>query len=255
MLRYDCLVWSTKCVSQGLRGCGTGRYAFGQHAPVDPPDAAYAPSLRSQFASLQLGGHDLSLGFQLSGQSLKLQLLHGERNDRHKHSECTQSVHVNLKYYNHFVKFVWLLSGQQFLADPSLTVNARGHKCHGNIRLLVIPLNSSFFLWQNDCTPYIFNRTNSFMVFCTKHKLEMIHTGSKLCKHPTLYFKRIGITTAHYNGKVQGDLRKTIIDPQDHGTTQEWLMEPFINNCRFQVNSTMQSTLTVYSVRIQPEAW
>lgn len=162
-------------MSQGLRGCGPGLYAFGRHAPVDPPDAAYAPSLRSQFASLQLGGHNLSLGFQLSGQSLKLQLLHGERNDRHQHSECTQSVHVNLEYYN------------QFVADLSLAVNARGHKCHGNIRLLVIPLNSSIFLLQNARTPYIFNRTNSFMAFCTKHRLETIHTGSKLYKHPTLY--------------------------------------------------------------------
>lgn len=43
-----------------------------QHTPVDPPDAAHASSLRSQFASLQLGGHNLPLSFQLSGQSLKL---------------------------------------------------------------------------------------------------------------------------------------------------------------------------------------
>lgn len=43
--------------------------------PVRLPDAAHTSGFRSQFASLQLSGHNLTLGFQFSGQSLELQFL------------------------------------------------------------------------------------------------------------------------------------------------------------------------------------
>ena len=43
------------------------------------PDASHASSLRAKLASLQLTGNNLSFGFQLPGQTFKLQLLERER--------------------------------------------------------------------------------------------------------------------------------------------------------------------------------
>ncbi len=69
--RYLSLALAGVCGDGGVRQIEWVRGV----TPPDPPDAAHASGLRSQLASLQLGGNNLPLSLQLSRQSLKLQLL------------------------------------------------------------------------------------------------------------------------------------------------------------------------------------
>lgn len=48
---------------------------------VHTPDARHASGLRAKLASLQLTGNNLPLGFQLPGETFKLQLLHLKDSD------------------------------------------------------------------------------------------------------------------------------------------------------------------------------
>ena len=60
---------------------------------VHTPDASHASSLRAKLASLQLTGNNLSFGFQLPGQTFKLQLLERER-ERGEGVVSKQSVYL-----------------------------------------------------------------------------------------------------------------------------------------------------------------
>lgn len=88
-----CQVWSSHVVTISHTHKNSGYFLCNRAPSLHPrhagtkrasgfhmlPDAAHAASLRSQLASLQLGGDNLTLSLEFPGEAFKLQLL-----ERHK---------------------------------------------------------------------------------------------------------------------------------------------------------------------------
>lgn len=82
-----------KCREEDLT---RGTYSTRTHTP----DASHASSFRAELASLQLTGNNLSFGFQLPGQTFKLQLLETERvTDRKAERGGRRMCQNNLSIY------------------------------------------------------------------------------------------------------------------------------------------------------------